>query len=594
MELIKSLEIGYFRSIYKHEFKNLSTMNVFFGKNDSGKSNVIRALNLFFNSETNIGRKFDLGTDLCHARLAESKEMTDARKFVYIKLTFNTPASWVKSLGSEFYVKKSWSLTTGEEYNIESSIKENAKQMYLKRFLNSIRFRYIPAIKDRSIFSSLLAELYTVLSSDSEFNKSLDSFSQELQSKTIDLQSDIFNELNYDSRIAPPTDLTTLFRALDFDTHNEAGDRYSLTNQHGDGIQVRHIPSMLAYLSTHNKERYNIWGFEEPENSLELAAAIKESERLLGLSKQGHIQLFITSHSPAFYSLEDTNIRKYYASKINHVGTDRQVTKWDGMNAPSDISRLLGDDHLMVKMAKTTNEYREFEKSTEELRDKIARASKPLLFVEGESDKIIIESILQKLYKEKSPISVVSGGGTTKMKALSQHGIAMQQASNRQIFILLDNDTEGRAYYVERRMGRGGIWCQNNSNKHYFARLPFSAEFESFYNKLRIPEEHWPGTIENYIPVSIRQEAMRIKNYKIANAIYSDFDNDRPSRNTIIDLISNKPKPEEKLYIYPIHFDYKISFSKHIAKLILSKSFKVKELEQLLKEAIALIKTDID
>ena len=43
MRLIKDIEIGYFRSIYKTSFKNLAEMNVFFGRNDSGKSNVLRA-----------------------------------------------------------------------------------------------------------------------------------------------------------------------------------------------------------------------------------------------------------------------------------------------------------------------------------------------------------------------------------------------------------------------------------------------------------------------------------------------------------------------------------------------------------------------
>lgn len=47
MELIKQVEIAYFRSIYKDDLNNCSGTNVIFGRNDAGKSNVLRALNLF-------------------------------------------------------------------------------------------------------------------------------------------------------------------------------------------------------------------------------------------------------------------------------------------------------------------------------------------------------------------------------------------------------------------------------------------------------------------------------------------------------------------------------------------------------------------
>ena len=48
MRLISEIEIGYFRSIYKINISNIGDMAVFFGRNDSGKSNILRALNLFF------------------------------------------------------------------------------------------------------------------------------------------------------------------------------------------------------------------------------------------------------------------------------------------------------------------------------------------------------------------------------------------------------------------------------------------------------------------------------------------------------------------------------------------------------------------
>ena len=51
MEIIKSIEITNFRS-FKKATKKLkpSELNIFVGQNDQGKSNLLRALNLFFNT----------------------------------------------------------------------------------------------------------------------------------------------------------------------------------------------------------------------------------------------------------------------------------------------------------------------------------------------------------------------------------------------------------------------------------------------------------------------------------------------------------------------------------------------------------------
>jgi predicted ATP-dependent endonuclease of OLD family len=62
VETIKKVTIKNFRSIVREEFKP-ARFTVFVGQNDSGKSNFLRALNLFFNGETDLGRKLTFQTD---------------------------------------------------------------------------------------------------------------------------------------------------------------------------------------------------------------------------------------------------------------------------------------------------------------------------------------------------------------------------------------------------------------------------------------------------------------------------------------------------------------------------------------------------
>lgn len=62
----------------------LERLNMFVGLNDVGKSNVLKALNLFFTGETDYGEKFDFETDFSQLFPANSKK---AREII-IKFTF--------------------------------------------------------------------------------------------------------------------------------------------------------------------------------------------------------------------------------------------------------------------------------------------------------------------------------------------------------------------------------------------------------------------------------------------------------------------------------------------------------------------------
>ena len=69
MKIIEKVQIKNFRSFFgtkqndKAEILNISDLNIFSGSNDSGKSNVLRALNLFFNSEIDNAHAFNFETD---------------------------------------------------------------------------------------------------------------------------------------------------------------------------------------------------------------------------------------------------------------------------------------------------------------------------------------------------------------------------------------------------------------------------------------------------------------------------------------------------------------------------------------------------
>ena len=76
MRIIKEIRIGYFRSFsQKVEVKTIKDLNIFSGKNDSGKSNILKALNLFFSDEkVDFYNLLDFSKDFSKFRAEQAKE----------------------------------------------------------------------------------------------------------------------------------------------------------------------------------------------------------------------------------------------------------------------------------------------------------------------------------------------------------------------------------------------------------------------------------------------------------------------------------------------------------------------------------------
>ncbi len=573
MQLIKSIEVAYFRSIYKERLDKANGTNIIFGRNDSGKSNFLRALNLFFNNETTPGQSFRFDRDFCHSRLAEAEEAQekDIRKFVYVKVWFTTPNNWKASLGDEFWVKKQWSITRESDPLFYNSIRDSKKQQYLTRFLNNIRFHYIPAIKDRKIFEHLLGQIYSVIAHQEAFSQSLDNFSTTLQARTQELSSEIMSGLGIESAIAPPDDLTGLFHSLDFETNTSQGDSYSLTHQRGDGVLVRHIPAILAFISNRSSEDFHLWGLEEPENSLELANAIEESKSLSNYGNDKNKQIFLTSHSPALFSCKNTNVNRYFVAQNESHGV-RVTSKIRTITSdePMGPGELMGElPHLPVisdYLHEAHDKIQKIQRNGEKLANLLADRDRSIVFVEGESDRIILSAAWELFINQARPFDFEVGPGTTKLESLAKDGRVINRlAPARTVLAIVDNDEPGRSLYKTKRLDGGGRWVKHNSNGVYWCRLPFADHFIKFMSKTNIDKNFWPGCIENLFTIALRETASEEGIYELTNTPFDELlDGQRYPK--IVEHISND-RPE-RFYLLKVIDEHKIPFANWIANRI--------------------------
>ena len=170
----------------------------------------------------------------------------------------------------------------------------------------------------------LMGELHDVLNESHEevLNDQGEDFISGIREVTQEITRDLEEQIGIPSTIQVPSDFRLLFSNLDFGAQLN-GNTYHL-KQRGDGIKVRHIPVVLKYMSDQEKsvsvpgyvKPDTIWGFEEPENNLELRYAFQLADRFKQYSSD--IQIFLTTHSPAFYALDQTDndgVNTYYVDQ---------------------------------------------------------------------------------------------------------------------------------------------------------------------------------------------------------------------------------------------------------------------------------------
>ena len=494
MQLIEEIEISYFRSFYKFKIRDAKDLNIIFGKNDSGKSNLVRALNLFFSGAPDPTQPFEFPIDFCEVRSHEANQADDVRKFLYVKITFNTPPSFKQSLGERFYVKRQWTVSRGQSYHEEVSNSIPSQRMHiLARFLNKIRFIYIPAIKDIRIFEMLLSAIHETISSSPEFENSVGEFSRKLQDLTEEMFQSLPVEVSASTKIGAPTRLGQLFQTLDFETtaEGEASSK-SLTRQRGDGIKVRHIPELLSFISKKDRYDYHIWGFEEPENSLDFSAAQSEATRLLKLATSSHVQLFMTTHSPSFYLLNDPRIAKFYVRKdqkgLSVPVQGKELEKFDAQEAIGEGFYLPAVAESIARLAEVESREKVAIAKINELRAELANITTPVVLTEGRTDARLLLLAWDKRRGGQPSFSIRScetggenagsgNGGATSL-AIRLKGIASDHA--HLVIGLFDYDVEGlTAYKLDRNFVDKKIGCfdckRGIHGKSYAASLPVPA-----------------------------------------------------------------------------------------------------------------------
>jgi predicted ATPase len=419
MQIIDKVEINYFRSVYSISLKDCNDINIITGANDAGKSNILKALNLFFNNEAEPHSDFDFIRDLNRSREVEARD-AKGRMTIWIRVQFNNFLDW-QSLPEKFSIKRTW---TRYDERPTDNFSADIPATTIGRFLNKLRFHYIPAIRSRETFADLLEELHDTLVQDETLGlrASSQALVDDLQNLTGDMTAEIQAALGIESRVNIPDSLGELFRAFDFSTVF-AGHDVPLTLR-GDGIQSRHIPFILDYIASKSKQ-HHIWGYEEPENSLELTKAYEmASDFSENFAKES--QIFLTTHSPAFYDIDDISARKWYVENSSEVGLAASSVR--------TITDLAAIDKSMGLLATITPRIREMHEEFVGLQarfatmsERLQNAESALVYVEGPSDATILNHAKAALGFAQLNLRFESSGGAGNLTKFLKGSAAVRR-----------------------------------------------------------------------------------------------------------------------------------------------------------------------
>lgn len=401
MPRIRSIEIKNFRSIKKLNAE-ITDFSVFVGDNDAGKSNILRALNLFFNNETERGRPFDFLSDFNFHRARQAKRAPE----IDITVTLELPAGYHATNGQFIRWRKRWrreGLVDSRDYvgirkverrgrraagfeEIAIPEKSNAHTL-----LQRIDFEYVPAIRSEDFLASLRGRIFRVISDAAEENvrASSDAFQAEIGDHVGELLTSVKDVLGDETRLELPSDLSTIFERLDF----RSGENSVSLNARGDGIKGRYIPLILSFIADKRRALFGrggpphtfIWAYEEPENNLEYRRADELAKEFLSHSRDDKTQILITTHSPVFFNRadceDDARTRVFYVFREDEetgtVATDR----------PNDLDEKMGLMPIVAPyIQEATSRAEELRIEYERLRAERTEANPdglPTLYVEG-------------------------------------------------------------------------------------------------------------------------------------------------------------------------------------------------------------------
>ena len=397
--ILDSISIKNYRSIF--EIKNLKfsdTLTTFIGKNNQGKSNILKAIDLVFQcinmqSEMALGRRSYLFRDIDYRwendfpvqKQNRGKYDQTTKISIALLLSEQEIEDYSKNIGFRIAPKLFTSITFEKEhkYKFELSSSGISKQKFQNSdiliksalwILGKINFQYIPAIRTENLADKIANNIISLELSQlapkkreklEEAIKQIDelqkpilrqlekNLSSTLKEFVPDIQKVSLNEkrssYHYSRRYSDDTD---------FYIKIDDGSDTMLLSQKGDGVKSLITLGMMRQKGNSGIGKGLILAIEEPESHLHPEAIRKIGIVVHDIAQNN--QVIVTSHSPLFVNRDKIS--------DNIIVADNSASYAHNIKQIRDTLGCIASDNLINA---------DF-----------------IIVVEGETDKIILQKYL--------------------------------------------------------------------------------------------------------------------------------------------------------------------------------------------------------
>lgn len=365
------ISIQYYRSITDAYKLDLSDLTVLLGKNNRGKTNIIRAINL--------GMEILKNMDILNRRKKVMKQLYDwhedfpislqkTKKLKKKKTTIRMDFTLTENETTEFYSVTSSSINgilsifieISEDNSLSVTVPKKGKNasamtnkiVDISKFIcDRFDVQYIPAVRSeddayRSILGLVDDELTSI--DDEEYQKAL-AYIDKVQKECLKTLSNKVKEpLN---TFLPEIKSIELYKAYEGRNYSSAlrrtvgididdGVRTSLANK-GDGVKSLVTIAMLSQLSTQGQRLIIV---DEPENHLH-PEAIHYIDRVLQKLSEKH-QVLVSTHNPIF--VNRNSISSNLIVDAGHVTKATRIEEIRNTLGVICSDNLMNSDYVVV------------------------------------------------------------------------------------------------------------------------------------------------------------------------------------------------------------------------------------------------------
>ena len=478
MVAIKDVAIENFRSIAGTPLSfPFTDYCVVVGANNTGKSNILRALQLFFCGNVD-GLPYDADTDFPKCPSLGNRAQT--------KITVTIEYNPSKNIGIDKAVKE-LERQSGQKrlsgnllrLRLEYSRKNIAQWRFFSKaglrniraelvapvvaaVQSSIRFKYLPVGRDilETIKTELSEELVRTIFSGwsgavkarQEINEAIAELISKLQPRLsssgveiTDAIKEVFGEIKRLELRLPFDNLETMLPSL----VPAIRDSYETPlNQKGAGIQTSTLLFLLKYLADHHPQRHNlrityVWAIEEPESYLHPLRQKGMADILTQFSSE--VQTIVTTHSAHFVPRNPA---------VTVLIVDKE-------SASPYSTVVIGNDYDLARQALGVT-----------LLDSMYLYPHNIV-VEGPSDEILLLGAWKKLYEEgrtnidPTDVKILPGGSANGACTLFESLLTFGDSDEVNIVLVVDGDDAGNKA-INGLIKRSKEYLELKSNRDYY------------------------------------------------------------------------------------------------------------------------------